>query len=98
MFLDEAVVSSSGSTIGLAFSGGGADENHPDHRGFRIGVAIMAAIRSRGASFGRGVSGRGSSTSIVIVREPQESTIFHLLVNLADFDETHPLKDFGVSA
>ena len=66
MFLDEAVVSSSGSTIGLAFSVGGADENHPDHRGFRIGVAIMAAIRSRGASFGRGVSGRGTSTSIMI--------------------------------
>ena len=49
-----------------AFSVGGADENHPDHRGFRIGVAIMAAIRSRGASFGRGVSGRGTSTSIMI--------------------------------
>ena len=66
MFLDEAVVSSSGRTIGLAFSVGGADENQPDHRGFRIGVAIMAAIRSRGASFGRGVSGRGTSTSIMI--------------------------------
>ena len=95
MILDEAFVSSSGSTIGLAFSGGGADENHPDHRGFRIGVAIMAAIRSRGASFGRGVSGRGSSTSIVIVREPRTDRLF---VILADFDETHKTKDFGVSA
>jgi hypothetical protein len=95
MILDEAFVSSSGSTIGLAFSGGGADENHPDHRGFRIGVAIMAAIRSRGASFGRGVSGRGSSTSIVNVREPRTDRLF---VILDDFDETHITKDFGVSA
>ena len=96
MILDEAFVSSSGSTIGLAFSGGGADENHPDHRGFRIGVAIMAAIRSRGASFGRGVSGRGSSTSILIVREPRTDRLFVILDG--DFDETYITKDFGVSA